>query len=153
VFYIGVAKIDRDIAHAAMTIHVCFKCMFQLFHLFQTHVANVSSGCGKSRSECSIYIHVASICFKCFRLLQTYVSSVSSECCIYFCNGYTCVFPGVSNICCKCFSYFRRMLLVFHLNVAKINRVLYMLQWDLQLLRRRACAWEAEGWSAVQRRA
>jgi hypothetical protein len=62
VFYIGVAKIDRDIAHAAMALHVCFKCMFQLFHLFQTYVANASSGCCKSRSERSIYMHVASIC-------------------------------------------------------------------------------------------
>jgi len=34
VFYIDVAKIDRDVAHVAMTIHVCFKCMFQMFHLF-----------------------------------------------------------------------------------------------------------------------
>ena len=34
VFYIGVAKIDRDVAHVAMAIHVCFKCMFRLFNLF-----------------------------------------------------------------------------------------------------------------------
>jgi hypothetical protein len=84
VFYIGVAKIDRDIALAAMALHVCFKCIFQLFHLFQTYVVNASSDCCKSRSECSIYMHIASICFKCFWLLQTYVSSASSGCCIYF---------------------------------------------------------------------
>ena len=41
VFRIGVAKLDRDVAkvdqdvaHVAMAIHVCFKCMFQKFHLF-----------------------------------------------------------------------------------------------------------------------
>ena len=35
VFYIDVAKVDwdvvkvdRDVAHVAMAIHVCFKCMF-----------------------------------------------------------------------------------------------------------------------------
>ena len=28
VFYIDVAKEDRDAAYVAMTIHVCFKCMF-----------------------------------------------------------------------------------------------------------------------------
>ena len=39
VFCINVAKADRDavkvdwdIAHVAMAIHVCFKCMFQMFH-------------------------------------------------------------------------------------------------------------------------
>ena len=28
VFYIDVAKVDRDVAHVPMAIHVCFKCMF-----------------------------------------------------------------------------------------------------------------------------
>jgi hypothetical protein len=43
-FYIGVAKIDRDVAHVVVAIHICFKCMFQLFHLSQTYVVSVSSG-------------------------------------------------------------------------------------------------------------
>ena len=34
VLYIDVAKVDRDIAHFVMAIHVCFKCMFQMFHFF-----------------------------------------------------------------------------------------------------------------------
>jgi hypothetical protein len=29
-------------------------------------------------------------------------------------------FASVSDVCCKCFSYFRRMLQVFHLNVVKV---------------------------------
>jgi hypothetical protein len=29
VFHIGVAKVDRDVAHVVMTMHVCFKCMFR----------------------------------------------------------------------------------------------------------------------------
>ena len=33
VLYIDVAKVDRDVAHVGMAIHVCFKCMFQIFHL------------------------------------------------------------------------------------------------------------------------
>jgi hypothetical protein len=40
IFYIDVAKgdqdvakVDQDVAHVAMAIHVCFKCMFQMFHL------------------------------------------------------------------------------------------------------------------------
>jgi hypothetical protein len=43
VLYITVVKVDRDIAHVVITIHVCFKCMFQMFHLFQTNVASVLS--------------------------------------------------------------------------------------------------------------
>jgi hypothetical protein len=34
VLYIDVAKVDRDVVHVVMAIHVCFKCMFQIFHLF-----------------------------------------------------------------------------------------------------------------------
>jgi hypothetical protein len=41
VFYIDVAKVDRDVAHVATTIHVCFisfKHMLQVFHLDVTKV-------------------------------------------------------------------------------------------------------------------
>jgi hypothetical protein len=48
VFYIDIAKIDQDIvkvdrnvAHVTMTIHICFKCMLQMFHLYQTYVASI----------------------------------------------------------------------------------------------------------------
>ena len=67
VFHTDVAKVDRDAAHVVIAIHVCFKYMFQMFHLFQRNVASVLSRCCKSRSRCCIYMHVASICFKCFR--------------------------------------------------------------------------------------
>jgi hypothetical protein len=39
-------------------------------------------------------------------------------------------FASVSDVCCKCCNCFRRMLQVFHLDVAKIDLVLHMLQWD-----------------------
>jgi hypothetical protein len=48
VFRIGVAKVDRDVAkidqvitYVAMAMHVCFKLMFQMFHLYQTYVASI----------------------------------------------------------------------------------------------------------------
>jgi hypothetical protein len=56
VFYIDVAKADRDVAYVAMAIHVCFKCMFQMFRLFQTYVASVSSRC------CKMDLDAASVC-------------------------------------------------------------------------------------------
>ena len=41
-FRIDVAKVDRDIAYVAMTIHVCCKRLFQMFYLFfQMYVASV----------------------------------------------------------------------------------------------------------------
>jgi hypothetical protein len=49
-FHLDVLKVDLAVAHVVMTIHVCFKCMFQVFHLFQIYVANILSGCFKSRS-------------------------------------------------------------------------------------------------------
>ena len=33
VLYSNIAKVDRDIAHVVIAIHVCFKCMFQIFHV------------------------------------------------------------------------------------------------------------------------
>jgi hypothetical protein len=63
VLHFDVAKVDRDVAYVAIAIHVCFKCLFQMFHLFlffkmfvvsvficmlhifHTHVASVLSGC------------------------------------------------------------------------------------------------------------
>jgi hypothetical protein len=50
VFYLNDVKVDLIVAYVAMNIHVCFKRMLQVFHLFQTYVASVSSRCFKSRS-------------------------------------------------------------------------------------------------------
>jgi hypothetical protein len=95
-FHLDVAKVDIDVAFVAMATHVCCKCMFQMLHLFQTYVTNISPGCCKSRSRC------CKNRFRCcifLQLLHTYVASV----------------------CSKYFIYFRRILQVFHLGVAKID--------------------------------
>jgi hypothetical protein len=40
VFYMDVAKVDRDVAYVAMVVHVCYKLLFPMFYLFfQTYVA------------------------------------------------------------------------------------------------------------------
>jgi len=84
-------------------------------------------------------VYVANELFQMFQMLQTYVACVLSGCCIYFTRMlqvfhsdvsyvlthtlqvfhldvayilqwlHTC-FPRVSNICCKCFNCFGRML-------------------------------------------
>jgi hypothetical protein len=99
VFHLDIAKVDRDVAHVAMAIHVCFKCIFQMFNLFfQTFVASVSSGC--------------CICFIC--MLQVFYWMLDMFVRVFK------YFASVSDACCKCFSYFIYMLQVFHLDVSKI---------------------------------
>jgi hypothetical protein len=48
VFYIDVAKVDRDVskvdpdvAYVAMVVHVCCKRMFLMFHLFSRYMLQV----------------------------------------------------------------------------------------------------------------
>ena len=41
-FCMDVAKVDRDIAYVAMIVHLCYKSMLPMFHLFfQTYDASV----------------------------------------------------------------------------------------------------------------
>jgi hypothetical protein len=117
VLYIDVAKVDRDIAHVVMDIHVCFKCMFQMFHLFQTYVASVLSGRYKSRYGCCIYMHIVSVCFKCFIRIFANISSgycISLQlfsnvfrrfrkCFIYLFKCFICLLLYVANIVSECF--------------------------------------------------
>jgi hypothetical protein len=35
-----ITKVDRDVTHIARAMHVCFKCMLQIFHLYQTYVSS-----------------------------------------------------------------------------------------------------------------
>ena len=76
--YIDVPKVDRDVAHVVMAIHICFKCTFQMFYLLQTNVASILSGFRM------LHIHA----------LQTYVSSVL--------RCFICMFASVSSECCIC---------------------------------------------------
>jgi hypothetical protein len=120
-------------------IHICFKCMFNVssvsdvcckcfIWMFFLRVSfgycKTRSGCYKTRSGCCIYMQMfqvfSYVCCKCFILMFAYV-----------CNDYTRVFK-LFLVFCKCF---RRMLQVFQLDVAKVDRVLHMLQ----------CMWEADG--------
>ena len=72
-FYIDVAKVDRDVTHVAMVFSsvcpkyfICFRRMLQVFHL---DVAKVDLDV--------IYMQV-------FQVFYTFVASVSSGCYIYF---------------------------------------------------------------------
>jgi hypothetical protein len=83
-----------------------------MFHLFfQKHVA-------------SVFVldvaYISRICCKCFYLDVAYV-----------CNDFSSVFKcfaSVLDMCCKCFSCFKHMLQVFHLDVVEVDLVLHMFQ-------------------------
>jgi hypothetical protein len=99
-----------------------------MFHLFYMYVTSVSLDVAK------VDLDVAYIC-KCFRGFHIYVASVSSKCLYMFAlathmfSSFFDVFTSVSDVCYKCFSCFgRNILQVFHLNVAKVDLVLHMLQ-------------------------
>jgi hypothetical protein len=73
-----VAKVDQDVAHVAIAMHIYLKCIFQMFHF----VSNVCCKCFSNVAKVDLEVScTASVCFKCsrcfIRLLQ-----VSSECCI-----------------------------------------------------------------------
>ena len=71
-----VAKVDRGVAHVAMAMHICFKCMFQMFHLYQTYVAI-------HLDVVKVDLDVAYTCmFQVFQVFHTFVASVLSGCCI-----------------------------------------------------------------------
>ena len=95
-----------DVAYVAVAIHVCCKCVFQMFQLFHLDVACF-------HLDAAYVAEAIPVCCKCmfqmFHLFQTYIASVLSRCCIY-CNGYTRMLQvyvsnvsALSNVCCKCF--------------------------------------------------
>jgi hypothetical protein len=112
VLYIDVAKVDRDVTHVVMVIHVrsmvqnvcskCFICSRYMLQVFYLDAAKVD-------------LDVAYIC-----ILQAYGSSV------FMC--FLCMFASISSGCCICLLWFsnafqtlfrkcfRRLFQMFHLS-------------------------------------
>jgi hypothetical protein len=128
--YVDVAKVDRDVAHVVMAIHVCFKCISKMFHLFQMNVAIGLFGCCKSGSRCYIYMHVASICFKYFQVFHTYIC----KCFIWMLHMFAMVF--------KCFSgAFASVSCAFFYVATVASRCFKSTFWVLHM----GYVWEAAG--------
>jgi hypothetical protein len=118
------------VAYVAMAIHVCCKCMFHMFKLFQTYVASVLSRCCIRMLQV-FYLdvayfalaipYVASVsnvfrCLKCmlqmFYLDVAYIALTLYICCKCMCSNVS----GVSNVCYK----------IFYLDVAYITVVIHI---------------------------
>jgi hypothetical protein len=77
-----------------------------------------------------LYIHAYyKRMFQVFQVFRMYAVRISSKWYIFLQWLHTC-FLGVLDVCCKCFNCFGRMLQVFYWDVAKVDLVLYILQWD-----------------------
>jgi hypothetical protein len=120
-------SIDPNRGDIVLKTHVPSICFRDILQVFQMDVAKVD------RDVAYVAI-VVQVCRKglfpmfhmCFWM---YVASVLSRYCICFPMA-THVFFRVcirSDVCCKCFNCFRRMLQAFHLSVAKVDLVLHML--------------------------
>ena len=89
-FHLDVAKVDRDVAHVAVVVHVCCKYLFQMFQLF-------SPGCVLFGG------YICCIDYK--RMLQVRVSNISHVLHVC-CSSYSHMLqPYV----CQCSPYFIRM--------------------------------------------
>jgi hypothetical protein len=116
--YVDVAKVDRDVAHGVMAIHVCFKCISKMFYLFQMNVAIGLFGCCKSGSRCYIYMYVASICFKYFQVFHTYICKCFIWMLHMFAMVFKCFLGAFASVscalflCCNCcISVFQKYIL------------------------------------------
>jgi hypothetical protein len=91
VFYTDVAKVDRNVAHVSMTVHICCKLLFSIFHLFFSNV------CCKRVYLDIVYVFTY--------MMQVFYLNVA-----YVYNGFKCfssIFTSVSDACFKCFIYFQ----------------------------------------------
>jgi hypothetical protein len=90
VFRRDVAKVDSDVAHIVMVVHLCCKLLFSMFHLF---FSNICCKC--------IYLDVAYV-FK--RMMQVFYLDEWMLCMFY--DGFKCfsgIFASHSNACFICF--------------------------------------------------
>jgi NO-binding membrane sensor protein with MHYT domain len=84
-----------DITYVALAIHICCKCMFQRFQLFQSLLQVFYLDV----TYVALAIHVCcKFMFQMIRLFQTYVVGVLSRCCICY-TGYT----HILQVYCQCF--------------------------------------------------
>jgi hypothetical protein len=60
----GCCKTRSGVVYVAMDLHVCCKCMFQMFQLFQTYVASLLPRILHKLQW--LYTYIASVYFKCF---------------------------------------------------------------------------------------
>ena len=108
VFHADIAKVDQDVAFVATIVYICCKLLFAS--------SVFPDVCCKH-----VYLDVAyisHICYKCFIWMLRMFTMVF--------KCFSCVFASVSYVCFKCFIRLTRMSQVLHLNISKVDRMLYL---------------------------
>jgi hypothetical protein len=116
VFYVDIAKVDRDVAYIISVSESCCKCFKGMFQAFVQNISYILDVCCKRfRFGCCIcFTH---ICRKSmFKMFQPF-SVLCWNKCFYVacctCFVACCMFhKHVPNVCFKCFICFRCMLLL-----------------------------------------
>ena len=89
--HMDVAKVDRDVAHVAIDIHVCCKCLFEMFHLFFICMLQVFD------------LDVASVFTHMLQAFIRNISSISDAFCKCFIGMLHLFHTDVARACSKCF--------------------------------------------------
>jgi hypothetical protein len=90
----------QDIAYVAVAIHICCKCVFQMFQLFHLYIACFYLDV----AYVPLAIHICCKCiFQMFHLFHTDVVSVLAGCCYML----QCLYTYVANVCFHCFTRFQ----------------------------------------------
>ena len=116
--HLDVAKVyliccNDNIHMVQVYVFKCFRCLRRMFQLFLLNVAKVDLDVAYT---CMLQEYIFK-CFRCFIcMLQVFYLDVA-----YVLQWLQMCFPGVSDVCCKYFNYFGRMLQVFHLNIIKVD--------------------------------
>jgi len=144
VFHMDVAKVDRDVAYVAIAIHKCCKRLFQIFHLFFRRMLQVFLFwcCICFTDMLQVFLSVYFICFAMASQVCSGAFAIVSD--TRF-KCFICLQIDVVNISSGCFKS--------RTSIVRIAMWLNCHSRLLQLLERRGCVWEAEGWSIVWPRA
>ena len=122
--YIDIPKVDRDVAHIVMAMHVCSKCFICSRRMLQVFYLDVAY-------TCMLQAYVSSV-FRCFMRM---FASVLSGC--WFAIVFKC-FQAFSQLfqtlVLSVLFVFFCMLQLLHLDVSKVHRMLHM-----------RCEWEVAG--------
>jgi energy-converting hydrogenase Eha subunit C len=89
------------VVYVSMTIHICCKCVLQIFQLFHVDVA-------------------------CFHLDVAYVAVAIHVCCKSMFQIFHLLYTYVASLCFKYFTCFKRMLQVFYLDVAYVAVIIHI---------------------------
>jgi hypothetical protein len=135
------------VSSVSVVSDICFKC--SIWMLQSRSWCCICCSCCTCMLQASVPNVSSVFSYVCCKCVYQDIAYVSHICCKYFyldvasvCNNsqvFSGIFVSVSDVYCKCFNYFWRMLHMFHLDVAKsISGMLHILRVGEESRRRRS---------------